>query len=576
MNRQRQVKFGNYAAVRMLSATQVGYFASEARLTDILRSFNHTELVIVLARINLFLHRSEDLFEYERVLRKNFCTPVLQHSITVSESLEDSIIFHREPTLRLLSMSARDARRNSTRSPDIEEDARNDLATCYLVVNELLATEAPPAGMASEEELRNDLAELIAVFEYSVNSSPWRQIKHTIVRSNAILSLLQEKASTFDVNETFLEATTGLTLQQYQHLIFSVFAVYSRFSPEEILEGKALFIDTKPSPDLTPLYDKLLQHTCIPIDELAHSAETTTSLKSEFRPFRQFPLVKLSDDQIMCVDMGFLVDKIETGVFWIIRDKLEDNTAGKGEQIISLRGAVFEDYAASIVERGINAQQPPSKEKIIFKPMYDQKGEAECTDIAVYGGDTLILLECKAPLLSAKAKFSRDFSEFYKAIRPSVIKGIGQLWASIQYMCHTDKKQRRKVKGINISKIKKIYPVLALPDRLFSLPGMNRFLDLEFQRLVKRKDLKKHLADMHLTVLTISDLEDLEPYLYDKPFHVHLETWLQDFKRDEYFSFNQYLWSLMENEPRENSFVDTEFERIVSDMEAFFSSHGLN
>lgn len=576
MNRQRQIQFGNYAAARMLTATQVGYSASQERITEILRSFNYTELVIVLVRINLFLHRSEDLFECERVLRKNFCTSVLQHSITVSGNLEDSIIFHRNPTLRLLSMSVCDASRNSTRSPDIADDARNDLATCYLVVNELLAEEAPPAGMGSEEKLRNDLAELIAIFEYSVNPSPWRHIKHTIVRSNEFLTLLQEKASTFDVNAAFLEATTGLTLQHYQHLIFSVFAVYTRFSPEEILEGNALFIDTKPSPALATLYDKLLQHTCIPIEELARYAETTTSLTNEFRLWRQFPLVKLSDDQIMCVDMGFLVDKIETGVFWIIRDKLEDKIAGKGEQIIRLRGAVFEDYAASIVERGINAQQPPSKEKFIIKPMYDQKGKAECTDIAVFGEDTLILLECKAPLLSAKAKFSRDFSEFYKAIKPSVIKGIGQLWASIQDIGHTDKKQRRKVEGINISKINRIYPVLVLPDRLFSLPGMNRYLNSEFQHLVKRNALKKHLADMHLTVLTISDFEDLEPYLHDKPFHIHLETWLLDFKRDEYFSFSRYLWSLRETEPRENSYVNKEFDRIGADMQAFFSSHGLS
>ena len=464
---------------------------------------------------------------------------------------------------------------NSIRPPDIEKEARNDLAKCYLIANELLAQEAPVAGMDSEEELRNDLAELIAVFEFSVNSFPWRDIKYAIVRSNEFLSRLQEKPSTFDVNEAFLKAT-GLTLQEYQHLVFSVFVVYSRFSPEQILEGKVLFIDTKPSATLAPLYDKLLQHTCCPIEELAHRAETTHSLPNEFRLWREYPLVKLSNNQIMCIDMGFLVDKLETGVFWIIRNHLEDKAVGKGEEIISLRGTVFEDYAASIVERGVNAQKPSNMERYKIKPEYAQKVEAESTDIAVWGDDTLILLECKAPLLSAETKFSRDFDTFYKGIECSVLKGIRQLWTAIQFLCNRNKTQRRKVEGLDMSKLKNIYPVLVLPDRLFSLPGMNKFLHSEFQRLVKCNKLKKQLDIKRLTVLTIEDLEDLEPYLSDRPFHSHLDTWLKEFERDEYFSFSQYLWSLRESEARDNSYVEKEFKRIVADMKGYFSSHGLN
>ena len=385
MNQQRQIQFGNIAACRMLAASEVGYPITEEFLKETLRTFNFRDVVIVLARINLLIQRSDDLFECERILQQNFCNPILQNAISSSRTLKDSFIFHREATLRLLYKIVNIADPNSIRPPDIEKEARNDLAKCYLVVNELLAQEAPDAGLNSEEELSNDLAELISVFEYAVNSSPWRHIKHKIIRSKEFLSRLQEKASTFDVNETFLDATTGLTLQDYQHLIFGVFARYSRFPPEEILEGKVLFIDTKPSATLAPLYDKLLQHTCCPIDELAHRAETTLSLPSEFRLWREFPLVKLSNNQIMCIDMGFLVDKLETGVFWIIHDRLEEEKCDKGGEIICLRGEIFEDYAASIVERGVNAQTPSSPETCIIRPIYAQKQQAECADIAVWG-----------------------------------------------------------------------------------------------------------------------------------------------------------------------------------------------
>ena len=230
----------------------------------------------------------------------------------------------------------------------------------------------------------------------------------------------------------------------------------------------------------------------------------------------------------MCIDIGFLLEKLETGVFWIIRNQLEEERRGKGEEIIQLWGQVFEDYAASIIERGINAQTPSSMERYILRPKYAQRQQAECTDIAVCGNDTLILLECKAPLLSAQTKFSGNFLHLRKGLKNKIIegKGIEQLWNAIQSLGHTNKHKRREVEGIDISQVKKIYPVLVLPDRIFSIPLMNRFLDAEFQRLVKYKDLKDYLEVMPLTVLTIANLESLEPYFSDIPFHARLDQWI--------------------------------------------------
>ena len=573
MNQQNQIQVGNMTYGRMLTASQVGYPNSEEDLSQILCTFNYTDTLIALARINLLLQSRESFFISERCLQKNFCAPTFLTALSVSRELRRNIIFNRESTLRLLDKSARISDPHSARAPDGTYDTKHDLAKCYLIANGLLEAEHPNFGTDLTEEERNALlAALIPGLEYRIISAPGPHIKHSLVRSNKFLEGLQESAS--DVNETFFQAT-GLSLQEYQYLVLSILSVSLSFSLEDILAG-GLFVNIKEPPVLEPLYDRLLQHTCMSIDELASEIETAPSLPNEFRLLRKYPLVKIGENRIMCVDIGFLLEKLETGIFWIIRDQLEAEETGKGKKIIDLRGQIFEDYAASIIKRALSDTEACT-ERYIISPKYDQKEQAECTDIAILGDDTLLLLECKAPLLSAKTKFSGDFCNLYDGIKPNAIKGVEQLWSAIQTLGHTDTTQRRQVEGIDISQVRKIYPVLVLSDRIFSFPFMNRFLDSEFQRFVTYNDLEEHLEIMPLTVLTIEDLENLEPYLSDIPFHVHLDDWITQIFLDNRSSpFSEYLRKLREREMRHNAYMEQEARQMRANIDEYFSARGVD
>lgn len=576
MNRQDRIQTGNWDIFRFLTATQVRYPDSEEYLTQTLHTFNYEDTLINLARINLFLQHGEAP-EREKVLRRNFCSSFLRDEIN-RRRLTEHFIFNRWSTLRLLDKSASLSEGRSGPAPDATVDTMNDLTRCYLIANELLELEQqhPDFGPdVTDEKRKKLLAALIPDLEYAIKSSPENHIKYSLVRSYEFLTRLQIAASTFDVNETFSKATE-LTLQDYQFLILSILVASLSFSRAEILEGTGLCVDTKPSPILEPLYNKLLQHTCISIEELAFKVEKESFLPNEFLLWRKYPLVKIGENQVMCVDIGFLLEKLETGVFWIIRDQLEAEETGKGKEIIDLRGQIFEDYAASIIKRALPDTETCT-ERYIISPKYKQKQRAECTDIAVCSCDTLILFECKAPLLSAKTKLSGNFCKFYDGIKPNAIKGVEQLWNAIQTLGHTNKRNRRKVDGIDISKVKKIYPVLILPDRVFSFLFMNEFLNSEFQRFVKHKYLKKHLEIMPLTVLTIEDLEDLEPYLKDTPFHAHLDKWImQEFLPNKFFSFSYYLRSLEEREMRHNTYMEQKARQMLADVGEYFSARGVD
>ena len=577
MNRPSQIQVGNMTYGRLFTADQVGHPSSEEDLSQILHTFNYTDILFILARINLLLQSREDFFRSERCLQENFCSPILLNTNSVSRELSRNIIFNRESTLRLFDKSVRISDPHSPRAPDATYDARYDLAKCYLIANGLLEGEHPNFGENLTEEERNALlAALIPSFEYRRDSSPGAHIKYSLVRSKELLEGLQRRtSSTFDMDAIFSQAT-GLSLQDYQYLVLSILSVSLSYSLKDVLDGSEIFVDTQRFPDLIPLYDRLLQHTCIPIDELALAIETTPSIPNEFLLLRKYPLMKIAENRIVCIDIGFLLEKLETGIFWIIRDQLESEEAGKGKEIIALRGQVFEDYAASIIKRALS-DTAACTERYIISPKYDHKEQAECTDIAVLSDDTLILLECKAPLLSAKTKFSGDFCNLYDGIKCNAIKGVEQLWTAIQTLGHTDATQRRRVEEIDIPQVRKIYPVLVLSDRMFSFPFMNRFLDSEFQRLVTYNDLQEHLEIMPLTVLTIENLESLEPYLSDTPFHAHLDDWITQFYSiNTSFPFNEYLRRLGEREMRHNIYMEHEARQMHANIEEYFSARGVD
>lgn len=572
---ERRLEIGDSALSGVITASDLYPNSPKVDLPQILSTLNYEKTLITLAWINLRLQLSgtpSERLRFERILREKFCNRYLRGKIE-SKGLTEHLLFNRESTLHLLSESARVADPRSTRdpSPDAHDaDARYALAKCYLIANESIGANIPDVGAdATEEQRKAALVGFIPGLKYAVRYYLGSvRLRYMMVRSKEFLTRYREIDCPFDVDETFSKAT-GLTLEDYQNLIFSILAVH--LSPGE----RGPLIDIKGNPSLTPLYNKLLPHACISIDDLACEAAKSRYLTNDFLLWKEKPLVKISEAAMMCIDIGFLADKLETGMFWLTIGQLNNENPDSGQEMIRLRGEVFEDYASSIIERGINAQT--SGERCIIQPKYLQE-QTECTDIAVCGWETLILLECKAPVVKAEALFSGDVSQFDNEIRKKIIeeKGIEQLWNAIQTLGHTNQEKRDRIEGIDIFKVKKIYPVLVLLDNIFSLPEMNWLLDLEFQRFVQRNDLEDHLDIMPLTVLTIEDLEFLEPYLSDTLFHVHLKKWIQIATRNRQHNvcpFSEYLRRLREKEVRQNTYIDQEFSKIRDNIKDYFSSH---
>ena len=143
MNQRNQLDVGNMIIRKRLTADQLGYTVAEKELTRILRTFNHENILITLARINLLLQRTEDSAADEKRLKETFCSGVKLNAIDISRNLRGSFIFERQSTLFLLCKSACVSDPCSVRSPDILVDAKDELAECYLILFHLRETINP-------------------------------------------------------------------------------------------------------------------------------------------------------------------------------------------------------------------------------------------------------------------------------------------------------------------------------------------------------------------------------------------------------------------------------------------------
>ena len=575
MSRRNFLDMGNVILGKVIPAEKIGVPHTEEDLTNIVQTFNYEDILITLSRINLLLQRTDNLLEDEKGLKIAFCRGTILNAIDACPNIRNDFVFSRQGTLRLLDKCALNSDSQSTYTIT-NTKAMNDLAKAYLIVNGLLDTSSSALSTSEAVEEKNMLVNSIPFQEYAINEAPEVYTKHLVVRTAEFLHLLQKDTSKLDVNDLFFQ-NIGLTLQEYQDLIFSIFAFYWTLTSEEIrLQDPSKSLVFNPnihSDDLTPLFQKLLPLISVSIDDLNSKANEYAKFIDEFRLWRDYPLLKINENTTICVDFSFLLEKIQTGAFWLIRGWLRDSKEkGTFER---LWGDVFENYVASVIKRGINSQSSSIQERVIINPKYDQKPDEECVDVAVCSDDTLTLVECKSTLLSAASKFSGDFNNFYDGAK-SVKKGIEQLGKAVQHLGNKDENQRHVVKDIDICKIKKIYPILILSDRLLSYLFMNQVLNSKFEAEVQKESLGDHLEVMPLTVLTIMDLELLEPYIQDKPLNARLDEWLDWLKDNPRIGFTAYLHDLINKEQRDNQFMDQGFDRIAKEGQQFLLSKGIS
>ena len=109
---------------------------------------------------------------------------------------------------------------------------------------------------------------------------------------------------------------------------------------------------------------------------------------------------------------------------------------------------------------------------------FDHKQEKEAFDGTIEYSDAVVVMEYKGGMLNASAKYSgsRDLliqemdKKFGRAQKDS---GVRQLATQIEGVYHADESRRLRIRGLDLSKKRKVFPILIVNETNFEFSLAN-------------------------------------------------------------------------------------------------------
>jgi hypothetical protein len=305
------------------------------------------------------------------------------------------------------------------------------------------------------------------------------------------------------------------------------------------------------------MLSKCMEQTAATAEEL-NSAASTQFGNDDFTLFRNRPLIK-TDGGYMLLDIGFLVDKIETGPFWLVQSCLASSKLR--QQSLSTWGDVVERYVNWLIKASVDGQLNRAFSNPHFAGSTD-----EVADTAVICGDTLVLIECKGGFFSAKAKYSGQPAELLAEIQKKLVenesgapKGIQQLANSLERAFSSASSET--IDDFDIAGVNTVFPVLLVRDDIGAAPVINTQLGQQFELLIKGKQYRTLVRP--LIVVSLKALEFLCRYLDTVSLSSILSARIAA-DPDLYWPFwlapNAVTDQLGE---KDNTFVNEEFWKVV-------------
>jgi hypothetical protein len=387
----------------------------------------------------------------------------------------------------------------------------------------------PEENVSDKEKFARSIAELVAVTEYGKPS-----IGHQMARNQLLLthyvSELQTDADYIDVGREY-ENSVGFSVEENTAFLFGLHA----------RSGRNLVETMKTDAGVLPISIHSFAQTSISTSKrskfLATISATPSTMRREllrrdygsndFTIFRKFPAIEqwynahLNSFTIghLLMDNPMLIEKQLGGPYW--------HALGKyGQRFIRLWGKVFEKYVDDLLANSCN------RTPALFIPDVRDPRDPNCQicDGLVVDGDLLVIIETKAPIFTADAKYSGDYDLLAEEIDSKMVrdKDSGKKKAAIQLadaaMTLTADPSILLGLGIDLSAIKRIYPLAVTLDGIGGTIGISSYLNLAFQDALtidaKHKEVVRPLA-----CVDIEALEFMTEYFHAESLPKLLQRW---------------------------------------------------
>ena len=333
-----------------------------AEIETILSSFRLTDSILRICQINTFLAkgRYDQCDDYiQGFLRGNFFDESTINKINekyAGRVKRIPIFFSRLQMLVLMRICARVCSDSADKRKIDSPEEKKEFGRCCLWITDHLETEDDVKAITegNEDEARRALAPQIAT---SLELSRPTNIIHAIARTDIIFSEIVKtpnvikKCGGFDLFTVFLSATE-LSIEHFSEFVLFIYAGLEGRSIEELVNDPSLFIwqpqkfISKTKIDLED-FDKLTKLISTPLVSLAQTiaAPIGGSIHKNFTALNSCPMLKLPNGAFTCLDLDYLCEKLNTGIYWMIVDKFSGNDKARAQGMF---GYIFEEYVNSI------------------------------------------------------------------------------------------------------------------------------------------------------------------------------------------------------------------------------------
>jgi hypothetical protein len=337
----------------------------------------------------------------------------------------------------------------------------------------------------------------------------------SILRSDVIFNdLLGKSQFAAEIQGAFLRAN-GITLEDYVDHIFGVLTYFLTLDFRRLIGEPGLAAINSATffakGDKT-IASRFWSMEVTSAEWLEDSLRQPTSLKEyhDFIALRKRPFLRTVDDGVIPLHLGFVQEKLESGLFWTVVNSQPDKD-GRA-RLFTEWGHLFEQYVSRIMAECFTH----AEELYIPFPRFSDNND-EAFDGIVAAGSHLFVMEYKGGFLTANSKYAENEQAFIDDLNrkfgsdPSA--GIGQLVRKIRDLFAAKLSSRRAIKGLDTSKVKTVVPVLIVQESFVSSELTASYLADVFGSLKRREQLDRNLVCTFPLVFDISDIEMLRLYL---------------------------------------------------------------
>jgi len=476
------------------------------------------------------------------------------------------VVFTRRRALTLLRLA-------HVLCPDVEghevtaqetEDGRFAMGEAFLLVGGLQESK-------SELELEDTVALILGAFEES--NRPTLMLAYTraytMVRDSAWSSepILVEAAARFS-------RTFELSIREFMYVIVAFVTKLLSQQGEE-LHGIFKLTDVFAKAMDREGIRRVVEAVSIPIPEIegAVGKDLAGIIKSRSQePFRSRPLIASSrEDVFLCPDLYGMGEQLSSGLFWKILGLF--STPGERNQFSAAWAKLFEKPVADRLEKALLKGRSGlgPHPRLYRSPLDDQGGEL--TDIMIVCGPDAVLIECKAFILTEKAKYSGNSADLVEEARRKLLKEDRNGVQLVRALRRLFGNRELQAKYFGTHTIRKVYPAIVCMDHAITIPTIGPMLDAVF-----RSDLKdivpKGVEVKPLSILNADDADSMAAVVAAGKRPHALFRGRFEVDREGGNTFHNHLFDVMTKMGVEKPGEEEEFSALFDDAKAFWTAQG--